>query len=225
MISDLMSVINSGARSNKYRVYVPMFDSLGDELDILVQTASLPGKSLTPTEVVVKGRKCYLRGEMSFDGTWEMSFLNTEDMKERNYFLSWIDEIANTNMNSQGLLGGLSIGGITVNGVINTINSVVDIANQLQNNPLGIFLGGGLQPSYQRDLKIEQLNSDGGAEMEMRLIGAFPITVSAVEYTDQNGEVSITTITFAYTDVEVVNDTKSIVSAVAGDGLASLFNP
>ena len=217
MITDLLNVLDSGARSNKYKVYIPMFDELGTDLDLLVQTASLPGKNLTPTEVVIKGRKCMLRGDMSFDGSWTMTFLNTEDMKARLYFLKWIDEISNTNMNTQGILGGLNVSGISVYDIANTIN----IGEQIAGNPLSLL--GGIQPTYQKDIKIEQLNSSGGGEMAVRLIGAFPVTVSPIEYNEVLGEVSSTSITFSYTDIEVENPTKSIVGAIAGDAVANLL--
>ena len=215
-ISELKYVLGTGARNNKYRVYIPMFDELGGGLDILVQTASLPGKSLTPTEMIIKGRKTYLRGDMAFDGSWEMSFFNTEDMKERAYFIAWMNAICNTDMQPTGILGGIGIGGINLNSIQRAIKGIKDLASNIASNPLSLISG--IQPTYQKDIKIEQLNYNEENTMAVRLIGAFPTSVSAVELSDTQGEVSTTTVTFAYTDVEVEDNASIIKGDIFGDG-------
>lgn len=222
MISELMTAMKSGARSNKYRVMLPMFDDLGKELDLLIQTASMPGKTLTPTEVIVKGRKYLMRGEMSLDGSWEMTFFNTEDMYARDYFIKWMNEVHNTNMDGQGLLGGVGIGGIGLSEASRAISGAIDAGANIAGNPLSLL--GGIQATYQKDIKIEQLKSDGEPEMAVRLIGAFPTAVGAVEYSDATSEVSTTTVTFAYTDIQTESVQDSLIGAVFGDDVANLFN-
>jgi len=221
-ISELKTIIGAGARDNKYRVYVPMDDDLGGELDVLVQSTTLPGKTLIPTEVIVRGRKTYLRGEMSFNGAWEMTFFNTEDMKTRNYFIDWMNQVHDTNMNSAGLLGGLSIGGISLNSAVRAVKGTIDAVKGIVENPLSLMTG--IQPVYQRDLKIEQLNWNGEGTTYVKLIGAFPTDVSAIEYKDSNGEVSTTTVTFAYTDVEVDGSAgTTFAQELIGNELGNLF--
>jgi len=221
MISEILDVVKSGARKNKYRVTVPTAGGLSRDIDILCHTTSLPGKTLTPTEMIVKGRKALIRGEMSFDGSWEMTIYNTEDMEARNYFLEWIDEVMNTNMDAQGLLGGLSVGGVSISEVSRAISGVGDILTNLSENPLSIL--GGLQPSYQRDIKIEQLDYEGDTQAEATLIGAFPTSIGQVDYDDSTGEISTTTITFAYTDVQTKNALEQLGSALIGDSATGLF--
>ena len=222
MISTLLNTLQTGARANKYRVLVPMFNSLGEEIDILCQTASLPGKTLTPTEVILKGRKYLLRGEMSFDGSWEMTIVNTEDMEARNYFIDWMDEVHSTNMDSSGLLGNLTVAGVGLSEASRAIGGAIDTISNIVSNPMSLL--GGIQASYQRDIKIEQLDHQGAVKSAVRLIGAFPTSVSAVEYNDATGEVSTTTITFAYTDIQVDKGIGEAISdAVFGESTTNLF--
>ena len=219
-VSDILDVVKSGARKNKYRVTVPILGSLSNDIDILCHTATLPAKTLTPTELIMKGRKYMLRGEMTFDSSWEMTIYNTEDMQARKYFLQWIEDVMNTSMDAQGLLGGLSVGGISLGEASRAITGAVSIASNLGENPLSLL--GGLQADYQRDIRVEQLNSNGEVEAQAILIGAFPTSVGAVDYDDSTGEVSTCTITFAYTDIQTKNDLEQIGSAVLGDSTTSL---
>ena len=158
---------------------------------------------------------------MSFEGSWTMTFLNTEEMKERTYFLKWIDEICNTNMDSQGLLGGLSVGGVSISELTRAGSGLIDMGANIASNPLAIL--GGIQPTYQKDIKIEQLDFEEEGQMAVRLIGAFPTSVGAIEYSETSGEVSSTTVTFSYTDVEVDDPISTGVGAIFGDSVGSLF--
>jgi hypothetical protein len=67
-------------------------------------------------------------------------------------------------------------------------------------NPTSLLNSG--TNTYQKDIKIEQLDNDGNVTFYSTLIGAFPINISTVELNDSNSEISETTITFAFSDIE-----------------------
>lgn len=219
MISELLSVIESGARKNKYRVTVSTLNGIDNDINTLCHAASLPGRNLTPTEVTVKGRKAQLRGETSYDGTWEMTIYNTENMEARDYFINWMVEVHNTNMNPDGFLGNFSVNGVSLNQVASAVNSISNRVNNFVSNPFGF----GIAAPYQRDIKIEQLDNKGKETYEMYLRGAFPTSVGAVDYDDQAGEISTTTITFAYTDIEVGSASDIMLRNIVGDSASTLF--
>ena len=224
MISELLRSVSSGARKNKYRVSVPVLDksegsNLSRTINILCTNANLPGRTLTPTELVIKGRKVQLKGETSFDGTWEMTFYNTEDMKVRSYFIDWMKEISPTNMNIGGLLGGVN----AIKYLANDVKSARSIAEGINNIVLNPLSALNLNPYYQRDIKVEQLDGDENVQYELMIIGAFPITVNPIEYDDTIGEISQTTVTFAYTDIQYGGLVDGLTETVLGNDAKSFF--
>lgn len=224
MIDDLLNSVNSGARRNKYRVLIPIIDKeLSREVSILCHASSLPGRTLVPTEVVIKGRKVQMRGETSFDGSWEMTVYNTENMKIRQYFLDWMQQVHNTHINPTGLVGTIPGAESFVNQANNVVGAAKGVAQTINNigsNPLALI---NAQPAYQRDIKIEQLNSRGEVEAEVLLIGAFPTAVAAVDLDDATGEVSTSTITFAYSDMQTGSLEENAMKSIFGDNATSFI--
>lgn len=225
MISELLRNVKAGARKNKYRVMVPVLDKgegsdLSKTINILCTNAAMPGRTLTPTEIVIKGRKVQLKGETAFEGTWEITFYNTEDLKIRSYFLDWMKEIAPTNMNIGGMLGGVNAIKTLANNT-KAARSMNEGINNIIANPLGAL---NINPYYQRDIKVEQLSGNGEVEYEVMVIGAFPTTVSPIEYDDTaGGEVSQTTITFAYTDIQYGGLVGGLMETVLGNDAKAFF--
>jgi len=201
MITELLNSVASGARKNKYRVLLPVDGSLGKEMDILIHTTTLPGRTLTPVETVIKGHKVQLAGETSLESTWEATFYNTESLDARNHFIKWMTQVHNndvdTSMPASGVLGDIE-------GFVNDASAAVETTTALINDPLGtLFGGGGGSASYQKDITIQQLNYAGEKVAEVKLIGAFPTSVSALDYDDSTGEISTTSVIFNYTNIEV----------------------
>ena len=93
-VRETLNLIQSGARSNKYRILYPLF---GQEIDILCHSTSNPGREIGTTEVFLKGRKYQMAGDMSDEGTWNMTIYNTEDFLVRSFFLTIIAGIQNFN--------------------------------------------------------------------------------------------------------------------------------
>ena len=94
-IRDTLALVQSGARSNKYRILYPLF---GQEIDILCHASSNPGREMGIVEVYLKGRKYQMAGDMSDEGIWTMTLYNTEDFLVRSFFLKVISGIQNFNI-------------------------------------------------------------------------------------------------------------------------------
>ncbi len=93
-IRDTLAVVQSGARNNKYRILFPLF---GQEIDILCNATTNPGREIGTVEVFLKGRKYQMAGDMNDEGTWSMTIYNTEDFLVRSFFLMVIGGIQNFN--------------------------------------------------------------------------------------------------------------------------------
>ena len=242
-ISNLINKIGSGARTNKFRILIPIGDN-GETFDILCQSASLPGKILTPVKMISKGRNYTLRGETSYDGNWSATIYNTDKMAEYKQMVRWMDEVHQHAVYREGILGGLTVGGVNVSkaaqGITSGINQAVNI---LSTNPLSlvgsIINGAGTYPSYMRNIRIQMLggsdtkkykqgfnklgdNNDLLAEnviAEVLLLGVFPTSVSPIDLTSENGNISVTNIVFAYSDIQFGSDLENLLGDVLGTNL------
>jgi hypothetical protein len=118
-INETLVTIQSGARNNKYRVVYPSF---GREIDIVCNATSAPGREVGTVEVFCKGRKYQMAGEITDDGTWEMTIYNTPELLHRRFFLELLQGIhsfeAPAYLNAPGYLEGsdLNDNNITASG-------------------------------------------------------------------------------------------------------------
>jgi hypothetical protein len=194
MINNLIRTISSGAKSNKYKVTIPIVEAgFTREFDFMVQNTTLPSRTITPVEVFVKGRKTQIRGETNLENTWDVTFYNTNDMEARQLLLDWMEEVHKNQYNiyNRGVISDMIAG----------IKSIGQGISNLIDNPLRIFDQGVI--SYQKDIIIEQLDGSGDTMFTVTLVGAFPINISSVELDDSNGDISKTTVSFAFTDIYV----------------------
>ena len=191
MISKLMNIMQGGARSNKYRIVVPIVrDNFSEDFDFMAQSTTFPSRTITPVEVYIKGRKVQMRGETNLENTWDVTFYNTDTMDARLMFLLWMEEVhKNQYLVDDSIITKIGSG---ISGTIKSLTSVLS-------NPMGLFDKGLID--YQREITIEQINGKGETTFSTKLVGAFPINVSTVELDDSNSEVSKTTVTFAFTDL------------------------
>jgi hypothetical protein len=189
MIRELMDVLEDGARQNKYRVIIPGDGISSKDIDILVQSATLPGITITPVEVFIRGRKAQLRGETNLENTWDVTFYNTTNMEVRNMILEWMSTI-HWNQWEPG-----------DGGFLGQIDSLITSVQNVISNPLSLLSKG--MTTYQKDIFIEQLDNDESSTYKIGLVGAFPINVSAIDLEDETSDVSKTTVTFAFTDITI----------------------
>jgi len=193
MISQLIQTVYSGARSNKYRITIPVIETeFSRKFDFMVQSSTFPSKTITPVEVIIKGRKVQIRGETNIENTWDLTFYNTNDMEARNLLLGWMDIVHKNQWEPEGKQTKIEDAIDFVKGVGKGITNIIE-------NPLSLIDDGVV--SYQKNIIVEQLSHDGSVTFTTELIGAFPINISAIEISDSNSEISQTTVTFAFTDL------------------------
>lgn len=251
--TELLNLVKAGARSNKYRIIFPFFS---EDIDILCNSTSSPGREMGTTEIFLKGRKFNIAGDMSDDGTWEFTIYNTPDLLVRRFFLKVVGGIQNfqtpetieasfegasnltpvyggLNNSNLGTVGGvidsgildvIGLGGVgdaisSINGAYqdmksnwNTIKALpTTVTNSLEN---GFSLVTNInsnnpyanRPWYMSDVKIQQLDHNDEVISETLLNNAFITSVSPIEYNDELGEISTTTLTFTYSGIEYGNE-------------------
>ena len=104
-IDSLKKTLGMGARANKYRVTINGTGTsfaFGEEADLLCKSASIPGRSFADIEVWNQGRLTIVAGDAQFDGTWTVTFMDTEDHKIRSQFIDWMEYIDSVVNHSRG---------------------------------------------------------------------------------------------------------------------------
>jgi len=167
-IHEIGSLVKAGARTNKYRILHPDFH---DEVDILCNASTMPGREIGSVEVYLKGRKYQMAGDMSDENTWNFTIYNTETFLVRDFFLSLIAEIQSFEA-PPTLSGSASV----------------------------LYPRKG-QPWYMRNITIQQLGSAGEVLTSAVLTNAYVTTVGPIEYSDETGNISTTEITFTFSGI------------------------
>lgn len=88
-------------------------------------------------------------------------------------------------------------------------NTFLEIIENVQNYDTPIYFGGNtgfseIIPEYQSDVIIEQLNGKGEIVSKIKLMDAWVQNVSDIQYTDESGDVSKTTVTLNYSGIKVL---------------------
>jgi hypothetical protein len=105
-ITDIKGALRQGgARPTLFSVEIfsPFQNDLNEISSFMVQTAQLPGSSITPIEVPYFGRKIRVAGDRTFE-PWTVTVLNDEDFRVRHALETWHHRI-NTlagNINNTG---------------------------------------------------------------------------------------------------------------------------
>jgi len=223
-INNLLTSIKQGARSNKYRVIVDTDDG---ELDVLAIGCTMPGKSLTPVDVWYRGRKYQSRGETALPATLSVEFYNTSDLSHRHFFIDWMTQIHSTQVETAGQLEKLipSAALSAAKNVFGNLKRAYNDVNEAVKNPRSLLDRALNQynPFYEKNIKIFQLNGNEQETYYVDLIGAFPISVSDITYTNQAGDISTTTVEFAFTDILYNEEPKTDhVDGLLGSTLADI---
>ncbi len=184
-INDTLYALQSGARTNKYRILLRDF---GEDIDIVCNATVMPGRSLSTTEVFIKGRKYRLAAESEDEGIWEITFYNTPDLFHRRVFLAMIGDIHNFSVPTY--LGG------------DGVNPDAPIANgDVFSRIVEIIMGGVQQGNYKQDIVIQQLDFNENTIGEAIIHNAFVTTVGSIEYSDETQGVSTTSVTFTWSGI------------------------
>lgn len=106
-IAEIKSVIGSGARPNKYKVYLSfptaiegIDSSTEGTVHILCKSAEIPNRSLGQIEVYNQGRKFVLPGDTNYSNSFNLGFYNTEEHNIRRAMLQWMKSIDHFQANS-----------------------------------------------------------------------------------------------------------------------------
>ena len=203
-IREIESVVGPGARTYKYRVLIPF---LGREVDIQCHDITSPGRTMGVAEVFLKGRKYQLAGDRADEGTFTMTIYNDPNLVLRRLFLMMIEGIQNSNVpttmenfrhqTSDSLTEINNIQSSSVSQVFDQVRNNLNSVSALTN----IFGIGGDLPWYQSEMTIQQLNHDGKVVSSTVLHSAFITDVNALEYQDEVGEISTSTLVFNYTGI------------------------
>ena len=231
-IRELEAVLGSGARNNKYRVIFPYF---GRELDIQTHDVTAPGRSMGVAEVYLKGRKYQLAGDRTDEGSITLTFYNDPEMILRRFFLQVVAGMQNYDLpltiDGGSINTGLNIGSrigdighqalVAFDEIKNNFRQIknlfddlnlnfernnIDFKNHYSKRGSGFYQNA---PWYQTDIRIQQLNHEGDVSTVSIYHNAFITDVSAIDYQDEVGDISTTTLTLAYTGVSYDEDSIS----------------
>ncbi len=96
-IDKLKSTLGIGARTNKYKVIINgvLGGPSGEIIDTLAKSASIPSVSFNEIEVWNQGRLTTIAGDISYAGTWTVTFIDDEEHTLRGKFIKWAEAIDN----------------------------------------------------------------------------------------------------------------------------------
>ena len=168
-ISELTSAIRTGARSNLFRVTVPVFRGAGftgleEKFSFLCKGAQLPGSTLGLIEVpFMAGRRFKLAGDRTF-AEWTTTVINDSDFKIREAV-----------ENLQKLYG--------------TTDYQSTVAKEIT---------GGSETDFSV-LEVEQFDQAGNVTCKYRLENCWPLDISTIDLSyDSTDTIEEFTVTWAY---------------------------
>jgi len=179
-ISHLIQDIKSGARTNKYRILFPSDNGI---IDVLCHEMTSPGRALGSVDVYLRGREYKISGDRGDQGSISMTFYNDQDFKYRNLFLGSISEVQSYFTDDAPSLSFLGASSETASN-----SSFIQKSNTAA--------------WYQFDLTIQQLGEHEEVRSTIILMNAWISDISEVQYTDETGDVSSTTVTFTYSGIQ-----------------------
>lgn len=224
-----------GLRKNKYLIEIPVPTVEGEMLNILCQSAGLPERNITTTEIWHKGRRYTVRGETDFIGEYEISIVDDSNMAVRRLFDKWLKQVDNTRPDKNSSLLGASFEEVSP-GLLDTIESGVAAANSIKRafeNPKQIldFTIGYLDSNkgqssafYQTDINIWQLDGSGQKVYGYKLQNAFPKSVGIVTLDDgDENTLSEFSVVFAFSEfIPLTNTNRTIAGGVFGDQVVDI---
>lgn len=219
-----------GLRKNRYMLELPVPTVSGETINILCQSAGLPERRNTTTELWHKGRRYTVRGETDFTGEYEISIVDDSNMEIRKMFDTWMKMIDNTRPDKNSSLLAASFEEISP-GLLGNIESVVRVGNMVKNtlsNPrqltdfaLGLMDNNQQIPvaQYQVDVNIWQMDRQHSQVYGYKLQNAFPKEVGIVTLDDSDeNTLSEFSVTFAFSEFIPIKGIKEdLLGGVIGD--------
>ena len=98
------NLIGGGARANQFRVTFNTPGAIATGLDVrkasyLINSAALPGQTITEIAVPFRVRSLYIAGDREFE-TWDTTVINDTDFNIRNAMERWLNAINDTVTNT-----------------------------------------------------------------------------------------------------------------------------
>lgn len=108
-INELKKTLGLGARGNKYKVEMtsPTGSVDGRKLTTLCKGGSIPEITMGAIDVHCGGGRLFkVAGDVSYAGSWTLTFLNTQDHQLRKEFEEWVAFMDNFESNSRKVTDG-----------------------------------------------------------------------------------------------------------------------
>jgi len=221
-----------GLRKNKYLIEIPVPGTFGKTLNILCRSAGLPERNINTVNAFHKGRKYNMRGETSFNDTYEISIVDDSKMNLRKVFDKWLIKVDNTKPRNLGILGA-SFEADFLSEITQVVETVNNVQTQLEfDGGASFFLGfldegnANSAAKYQADINIWQLSATGDKVYGYKLQNAFPSALGIVTL-DDGDENTLSEFSVTFTFSEFISlENKSIQSqigrALIGDDVANI---
>ena len=185
-VNNLLSSINKSgvAKSSHFEVQITGVGNTGDEEQLMsrADTAELPGRSLMTAEHKFTNygpmNKVPYGGQIYTDST--ISFLLSEDMREKEYFEYWQNRIVNT--------GAFEVG-----------SSQKDFYGYVQSNFNTKYFD-----EYLGTIVIRQYGSSGELRSIHTLNEAYPLIINPIAMSWGSDELAKLNVTFTYRNYKVV---------------------
>jgi len=203
-INELIRTIGSGARTNKYRVLFPL---LGRDFDIQCHEFQSAGRSLGVVDIYLRGREFKLAGDRADDGSFTISFYNDPNLQIRNFFLRMIavvqDYVTPVTVNA-ALENDLTLFDRLQDAINRLEGYITEVKHNLTSllNIAGFEFGMGTW--YMTDITVQQLDENENISSTIIFHECFISDVSEIQYSDETGDISKTTLTFSYTGSTII---------------------
>lgn len=225
-----------GLRKNRYMVEIPVPTISGEVINVLCQSAGLPERNISTTEVWHKGRKFQVRGETDYVGEYEISIIDDDQMRIRKMFDSWMKQVDNSRPNKNQSLTGTSFEENTKDALALINNGVNTLSNQRQLVDFAISVFDknlqGPSAAYQTDINIWQMDNRSTGKDSRKVYGyklqnAFPKSIGIVTLEDaEENTLSQFSVTFAFSEFTPLFGAKEdILSGIIGDETTDILRP
>ena len=219
-----------GLRKNRYTLELPVPGVTGETLNILCQSAGLPERTISTTELWHKGRKYQIRGETDFSGEYEISIVDDSEMQIRQMFDTWLKLIDNSRPDKNDSLLGASYE-VLAPGAMGELERAVAVGNTIKNAAgserqaadfvIGMVDSNLALPNskYQVDANIWQMDRRGNQVYGYKLQNAFPKSVGIVTLGDgEENSMSEFSVNLAFSEFIPIRGIKEdLARAVLGD--------
>lgn len=224
-----------GLRKNRFLIEIPVPGIEGKTMNILCRSAGLPERNIHTATYWHKGRMYNVRGETDYVGEYEISIVDDSEMKIRNIFDTWMEQVDNSKPANQGIIGASFEKSMP--GFLSELGSTIKTANQVKNlikNPNQIkdwFIGAlagtnGDLPAYQTDINVWQLGHADNKIYGYKLQNAFPKSVGIVTLDDgEENTLSEFSVTFSFSEfIPLMSTKEAFTNAILGDQGYNILN-